>query len=55
MDSKTKRILKTRQDLIDHFLSYIFLARQIDDLETEDDFDQLESAIDGVLERLVVD
>ena len=53
MPSKTRRIAKTRKDLVTLFSSYLSCARGIDDIEEEGDIADLEDAIDELLEALL--
>lgn len=53
MASKTKRVAKTREALVQLFSNYLGLARGIHDIKEEDDIDGLEDAIDSVLESLL--
>ena len=55
MASKTKRVSKTRKKLVDLFSSYLSVARGIDDIKEEGDIDDLEDAIDVLLESLLKD
>jgi len=51
--SNTIKILECRRKLLNCFLSYLILARGIEDLDEEDDIGDLESAIDTLLESFV--
>lgn len=53
MTSKVKTIVKTRETLLTLFNNYLMVARGIEDLPTEDDYDDLEDGVDAILEKLI--
>ncbi len=53
MSSRAKIITKTRERLLSIFKNYLYVARGIDDLDKEGDYDDLEDAVDRVLKLVV--
>ena len=53
MASKTKKVLSTRTAILNVVNNYLNCARGILDLEKEEDYDDLEDAIDAIIERII--
>lgn len=51
--SYSTKVLQARELLLEIFLRYLVVSRGIDDLETEDDYADFQSAIDTALEDSV--
>tara|TARA_R110000868_G_scaffold73832_2_gene213718 strand:+ start:1101 stop:1271 length:171 start_codon:yes stop_codon:yes gene_type:complete len=50
MSSKTKKIASTRKRICDLIDSYLSVARGIDDIQEEGDWDDFEDSLDEILE-----
>lgn len=54
MASKSQLVIDTRKEIIETVKSYLYTAREIENLEAEEDFSDLEEEIDESLEKLLI-
>lgn len=54
MTSKSQLVIDTRKEIIETVKSYLYTAREIEDLEAEEDFSDFEEEIDESLEKLLI-